>query len=162
MNTRAHQPLHLLSRTEFLWRQLRYAGAALGFMLLSLGMGMLGYHLLAHIDWIDSLAQCEHDSERYGARCQFAWYLRETFRQRLRLVLRGGLPGGICSAFIPIGGTTYENPAPPGTSYTVSATGKTPPGTLGRRVITGRCRPAHKEPRHTIKGAPSQCAVLPG
>ncbi|MGC9215264.1 hypothetical protein [Acidithiobacillus sp.] len=55
MNTRAHQPLHLLSRTEFLWRQLRYAGAALGFMLLSLGMGMLGYHLLAHIDWIDSL-----------------------------------------------------------------------------------------------------------
>ena len=55
MNTRAHQPLHLLSRTEFLWRQLRYAGAALGLMLLSLGMGMLGYHLLAHIDWIDSL-----------------------------------------------------------------------------------------------------------
>ena len=55
MNTRAHQPLHLLSRTEFLWRQLRYVGVALGFMLLSLGMGMLGYHLLAHIDWIDSL-----------------------------------------------------------------------------------------------------------
>ena len=55
MNTRAHQPLHLLTRTEFLWRQLRYAGAALGLMLLSLGMGMLGYHLLAHIDWIDSL-----------------------------------------------------------------------------------------------------------
>ena len=55
MNRRAHQPLHLLTRTEFLWRQLRYAGAALSFMLLSLGMGMLGYHLLAHIDWIDSL-----------------------------------------------------------------------------------------------------------
>ena len=52
---RNHQPLTLRSRTEFLWRQLRYTGAGLGFMLLSLGMGVLGYHFLAHIGWIDSL-----------------------------------------------------------------------------------------------------------
>ncbi|MDA8152013.1 MAG: hypothetical protein ACYC45_03370 [Acidithiobacillus ferriphilus] len=52
---RTHQPLTLRSRTEFLWRQLRYTGAGLGFMLLSLGMGVLGYHFLAHIGWIDSL-----------------------------------------------------------------------------------------------------------
>ena len=55
MNMRTHQPLHLHSRTEFLWRQLRYTGAGLAFMLFSLGMGILGYHLLARINWIDSL-----------------------------------------------------------------------------------------------------------
>ena len=55
MNPPIHQPIRLRSRTEFLWRQLRYTGAGLGFMLISLGLGVLGYHFFAHINWIDSL-----------------------------------------------------------------------------------------------------------
>ncbi len=50
-----HQPLHLRSRSEFLWRQSRYTAVGLTFLTGSLGMGILGYHFLCHIDWIDSL-----------------------------------------------------------------------------------------------------------
>ncbi|WP_312262899.1 hypothetical protein [Candidatus Igneacidithiobacillus taiwanensis] len=50
-----HEPLRLRSRREFFWHQLRYVGAGTGFLLFSLSIGILGYHFLAGIDWIDSL-----------------------------------------------------------------------------------------------------------
>ncbi|WP_414039195.1 hypothetical protein ACJU26_08140 [Acidithiobacillus sp. M4-SHS-6] len=49
------QSIHLRSRSEFFWHQLRYTAVGLGFMAGSLGMGTLGYHFLGHIDWINSL-----------------------------------------------------------------------------------------------------------
>ncbi|WP_226818512.1 hypothetical protein HHS34_007120 [Acidithiobacillus montserratensis] len=49
------QSIHLRSRSEFFWHQLRYTAVGLGFMAGSLGMGVLGYHFLGHINWINSL-----------------------------------------------------------------------------------------------------------
>lgn len=48
-----HEPL--LSRVAFLRRVARHAGAAGGVVLGSLGVGVLGYHLLAGLSWIDAL-----------------------------------------------------------------------------------------------------------
>lgn len=55
-----YKPLHLQSirlrsRTEFIWHQLRYTAIGLGFMTISLGVGILGYHFLGKINWINSL-----------------------------------------------------------------------------------------------------------
>ena len=50
-----HEPLRLRSRREFVLRLLRYVAVALGFLLASLGMGVLGYHYIARLDWINSL-----------------------------------------------------------------------------------------------------------
>jgi hypothetical protein len=44
----------LLSRRKFLIRQLRYAVAALGLVIVSLAIGMLGYHFLGHLRWVDA------------------------------------------------------------------------------------------------------------
>ncbi|MGE4530904.1 MAG: hypothetical protein AB7C98_06225 [Acidithiobacillus sp.] len=55
MSLNIHQPIRLRNRTEFLWRQVRYTAAGLVFMGCSFGIGILGYHFLAKIDWIDSL-----------------------------------------------------------------------------------------------------------
>ncbi|MCL5996463.1 MAG: hypothetical protein M1546_10485 [Chloroflexi bacterium] len=52
MYERHDQPL--LSRRRFIRRQLRHAAFALGLVTLSLAIGMLGYHFLAHLPWIDS------------------------------------------------------------------------------------------------------------
>ncbi|MBU2738828.1 hypothetical protein HJG40_08520 [Acidithiobacillus sp. ATCC 19703] len=49
------QSIHLRSRTEFIWHQLRYTAIGLGFMAISLGVGILGYHFLGQITWINSL-----------------------------------------------------------------------------------------------------------
>ncbi|NLG51685.1 MAG: hypothetical protein GX552_16395 [Chloroflexi bacterium] len=48
-----HQPL--LSRTEFLRRAALYAALAIGIVLLSLSIGILGYRYLEGLDWIDAL-----------------------------------------------------------------------------------------------------------
>ena len=48
-----HDPL--LPRKEFLTRTLRYAGGALLLVCLSLAVGVLGYHGLGRLSWIDSL-----------------------------------------------------------------------------------------------------------
>jgi len=46
---------HLLSRAEFRKRVGRHGLAALGVLVFGLGIGVLGYHWLAHLSWIDSL-----------------------------------------------------------------------------------------------------------
>jgi len=45
----------LLPRRKFLRRQAGYTAAALSIILLSLGLGVLGYHAIEHLSWIDSL-----------------------------------------------------------------------------------------------------------
>jgi sensor histidine kinase YesM len=52
MYERHDQPL--LSRREFLFRLLRHAGFTFGIVLVSLFMGMLGYHQLEGLSWLDS------------------------------------------------------------------------------------------------------------
>ena len=48
-----HQPL--LSRAEFLRRQARYAVLALAIVFGSLLLGVVGYHSLEGLDWLDAL-----------------------------------------------------------------------------------------------------------
>jgi len=50
-----HHKQPLLSRREFLVRQLTYLFVALLIIAGSLFLGMLGYHLLEKLTWIDSL-----------------------------------------------------------------------------------------------------------
>ncbi|MGH7983022.1 MAG: hypothetical protein ACREFF_07725 [Candidatus Udaeobacter sp.] len=45
----------LLSRAEFSKRVGRHGLVALGVLVAGLGIGVLGYHRLAHLSWIDSL-----------------------------------------------------------------------------------------------------------
>ena len=45
----------LLSRAEFSKRVGRHGLVALGVLVAGLGIGVLGYHLIAHLSWIDSL-----------------------------------------------------------------------------------------------------------
>ena len=45
----------LAPRHVFLWRFLRYLAAAMVLVGLSLGAGVLGYHYIAELGWIDSL-----------------------------------------------------------------------------------------------------------
>ena len=55
MFERSGEPL--LSRRAFFLRWLRFALAAGGIMGLSLGVGVLGYHGLAGLGWVDSLLE---------------------------------------------------------------------------------------------------------
>jgi hypothetical protein len=48
-----HQPL--LPKAEFYRRMVYHASFALGIVFLSLGLGMLGYHFLEGLSWIDAL-----------------------------------------------------------------------------------------------------------
>ena len=50
-----HRKQPLLSKREFLIRQLVYIFVALGIILGSIFMGLLGYHYLENLPWIDSL-----------------------------------------------------------------------------------------------------------
>jgi len=45
----------LLPRKKYLKRQFRYGAAALGVVALSLGVGVLGYHEIERLAWIDAL-----------------------------------------------------------------------------------------------------------
>jgi hypothetical protein len=45
----------LLSRAEFRKRVGRHGLVALGVLVAGLGIGILGYHWLAHLSWVDSL-----------------------------------------------------------------------------------------------------------
>jgi len=53
MYERRHEPL--ISRSAFLLRLLRHAGAALGVILVSLLIGILGYHMFEGLSWVDAL-----------------------------------------------------------------------------------------------------------
>lgn len=43
-----------IARRRFLVRLLRHAAAAFGLLVLSLGMGMLGYREFEHLPWVDA------------------------------------------------------------------------------------------------------------
>ncbi len=45
----------LASRTIFLQRFVRFGSFALGIILVSLGIGILGYHFIVGLSWVDSL-----------------------------------------------------------------------------------------------------------
>ena len=50
-----HRKQPLLSRAKFLRRVGRHGLVALAVLVFGLGIGVLGYHWLAHLSWIDSL-----------------------------------------------------------------------------------------------------------
>ena len=50
-----HRKQPLLSRAEFSKRVGRHGLVALGVLVAGLGIGILGYHFIAHLSWIDSL-----------------------------------------------------------------------------------------------------------
>lgn len=50
-----HRQQPLLSRAKFLKRVGRHGLAALAVLVFGLGIGVLGYHWIAHLSWIDSL-----------------------------------------------------------------------------------------------------------
>ncbi|HST31021.1 MAG TPA: hypothetical protein VLK27_09320 [Chthoniobacterales bacterium] len=45
----------LISRAKFLRRVGRHLVGVLMFIIVALGIGVLGYHCLAHLNWVDSL-----------------------------------------------------------------------------------------------------------
>jgi len=50
-----HRRQRLLTRAEFAWRVVTHVVFALAMIAVSLGIGILGYHCIAHLSWIDSL-----------------------------------------------------------------------------------------------------------
>lgn len=49
-----HHRQPLLPRAAFLLRVARYFGIALGMVLVSLAIGIVGYHVVGGLDWIDA------------------------------------------------------------------------------------------------------------
>jgi hypothetical protein len=50
-----HKRQRLLSRHQFLRRVLNHMLVSCGAILIALGIGVSGYHFIAHLPWIDSL-----------------------------------------------------------------------------------------------------------
>jgi len=50
-----HHKEPLASRSEFAKRMLWFSALAVGLLLFSLGIGVLGYHFSEHLPWLDSL-----------------------------------------------------------------------------------------------------------
>ena len=50
---RHYEPL--LPLRLFLWRMLNYGGLAVLFLMVSLSLGVMGYHLIAGLGWVDSI-----------------------------------------------------------------------------------------------------------
>ena len=50
-----HHTEPLASRAEFLRRLVRFGSFSLAIILVSLGIGILGYHFIVGLNWIDSL-----------------------------------------------------------------------------------------------------------
>ncbi len=55
LNNFEHRKEPLASTGDFLRRMVRFAALAIGIILVSLGIGILGYHYLEGLSWIDSL-----------------------------------------------------------------------------------------------------------
>jgi hypothetical protein len=54
LTTLEHRGQPLLPRRDFIGRMFRYGVGALLIVMLSLGIGMLGYHQFEHLNWLDS------------------------------------------------------------------------------------------------------------
>ena len=50
-----HRKEPLASRSEFAWRMARFSALAAGILFVSLAIGVLGYHFLEGLSWLDSL-----------------------------------------------------------------------------------------------------------
>lgn len=50
-----HHKQPLASQSEFAKRMIQFTALATGILLFSLGIGILGYHFLENLSWIDSL-----------------------------------------------------------------------------------------------------------
>ncbi|MEO6027516.1 MAG: hypothetical protein ABIR79_11675 [Candidatus Binatia bacterium] len=55
MTTKRRQHVPLLSRTEFALRVAKNAMLGLGLIVVSLAIGVVGYHVTAGLGWVDSL-----------------------------------------------------------------------------------------------------------
>jgi hypothetical protein len=55
MKTPKARPLRLRTHDEFRRHVAGFLGLALGFLMLFLGIGILGYHLIVGLAWVDSL-----------------------------------------------------------------------------------------------------------
>lgn len=47
--------LHLHSRAEFVWHAFGYFLFGMGFLILALGAGVVGYHYFSGLPWVDAL-----------------------------------------------------------------------------------------------------------
>lgn len=54
MSPLEHHKNPLLTRRQFLRREVRYAGFSLVILAFSIGIGVFGYHYLGRLPWIDS------------------------------------------------------------------------------------------------------------
>ena len=50
-----HKSEPIASRADFIWRLVAWFGLSLAMIAVSLGIGVCGYHWIAHLPWIDSL-----------------------------------------------------------------------------------------------------------
>lgn len=50
-----HRDEPILSRPAFLWRMVRHVGMTMPLIAVSLGAGVLGYHYIAGMGWVDAL-----------------------------------------------------------------------------------------------------------
>ncbi len=55
MNGFEHRQQPLVSHKVFLGRVIRYLGFSLAIIGISLGIGILGYHVFEHMSWLDAL-----------------------------------------------------------------------------------------------------------
>jgi hypothetical protein len=104
-----HHRQPLASRKTFTRRLLNNAVLVLGILLVSLGVGMCGYHFLEGLSWIDSLLNASMILGGHGTRQHTANYGWKNLCIRLCLVFRGHIAG----IGWPIGGSDPPSlPAP--------------------------------------------------
>lgn len=49
-----HRKEEMISLEVFIWRQTKFFLISIGIILSALGVGVLGYHFIAHLAWIDA------------------------------------------------------------------------------------------------------------
>lgn len=86
-----HRQQPLLSRAEFSKRVGRHGLVALGVLLFGLGIGVVGYHLIAHLGWIDSLLNASMILGGIGPVDPLSNNAGEDFRVMLRIILGAGV-----------------------------------------------------------------------
>ncbi len=89
-----HRNEPLLPRSAFLLRLASHTGVAIGIVLGSLGIGILGYHFLEGLAWIDALVNAAMILGGMGPVDCLAYERRETICFFLRALFRHGLSRG--------------------------------------------------------------------